>query len=338
MYTDIFKNRRNILYYLFLKVYIGGILFAITSILSQDLVNPSRPNFIQKKDVFGRNYKLKWNGEIQFYLDDSYRETLPDLEQLDIHIAEANELVAKRKFFPAIRLLKGIRLCQKIGFKDKKIVKPDAQKTLNRLISEHQDKKEELEILTEPYGCYALNDRKEKKLFIESKDFSFKYEIDSRFSYVFPTDLYRFARKDREYNWKVSYFRILLPEAEKEETFESEYIRYDKKIFYEPPSRIMFSIGQTYHHHTLPDISRYPEVWDGRRGLSNSVKRGSGFDRREISTGEYETNFNLTNETQIRSYFGFETYTFSKNKGIGVFLTCPFEFQEECKLIWKSMK
>ena len=304
MYTDIFKNRRNILYYLFLKVYIGGILFAITSILSQDLVNPSRPNFIQKKDVFGRNYKLKWNGEIQFYLDDSYRETLPDLEQLDIHIAEANELVAKRKFFPAIRLLKGISLCQKIGFKDKKIVKPDAQKTLNRLISEHQDKKEELEILTEPYGCYALNDR----------------------------------RKDREYNWKVSYFRILLPEAEKEETFESEYIRYDKKIFYEPPSRIMFSIGQTYHHHTLPDISRYPEVWDGRRGLSNSVKRGSGFDRREVFTGVYETNFNLTNETQIRSYFGLETYTFSKNKGIGVFLTCPFEFQEECKLIWKSMK
>lgn len=321
------------------SVFICGIvLFFSLSIHAQDVAKTVRPHFTEKIDIFGRNFKLKWNGEIQFTLDDSYTEALPDIEQLDIHIAEANELVAKRKFFPAIRLLKGITLCQKIEYKNKKDIKSDVQKTLNRLVSENQDKRDELEILTEPYGCYAFNEKREKKLFIESKDFSFKYEIDSRFQYVFPNDLYRFARKEREYNWKVSYFRILLPEAEVEKTFESEYFRYEKKIFYEPPSRIMFSIGQTYHHHVLPDTSRYPDVWDGRRGLSNSVKRSSGFLRREISSGEFETSFRLTDETQIRSYYGFESYRFSKSKGVGVFLTCPSEFQDECKFIWKEMK
>ncbi|MBP7283198.1 MAG: hypothetical protein KBA66_16555 [Leptospiraceae bacterium] len=313
-------------------------LIQCLSIFPQDSVKTVRPHFTDRVDLFGRNYKLKWNGEIQFSIDDSYKEALPDIEQLDIHIAEANELITKRKFFSAIRLLKGITLCQKIGYKNKKNVKPEVQKTLNRLISEHQDKKDELEILTEPYGCYALNENEEKKLFIESKDFSLKYEIDPRFRYVFPSDLYRFARRTQEYNWKVSYFRILLPEAKKEETFESEYIRYEKKVFYEPPSRIMFNIGQTYHHHTLPDTSRYPDVWDGRRGLSNSVKRSSQFIRTEVSDGLYETSFNLTDESQIRSYFGLETYRFSNNKGIGVFLTCPFEFQDECKSIWKNRK
>ena len=40
-------------------------------------------------------------------------------------------------------------------------------------------------------------------------------------------------------------------EATVEQTFESEYFRHDKEIFYELPARIMFSIGQTFHKHTL---------------------------------------------------------------------------------------
>jgi hypothetical protein len=267
-----------------------------------------------------------------------YREAMPDSSELDVHIAEAKELVEKRKFFPAIRLLKGIALCQKLTQRDKKTPKFEVQNSLNRLISENQDRKDELEILTEPYGCYAPNKRGEKKLFIESKDFSYFYEIDYRFRYVFPTELYRFARKEREYNWKVSYFRILLPAATSEQTFESEYFRYEKQIFYEPPARIMLSIGQTYHKHTLTDNSHYPDIWDGRRGLSNSIKRSSQFLRKEITNGVYETSFNLSDETQTRSYFGLETYKLAKNKGLGVFLTCPFENQEDCKQIWKEIK
>jgi len=318
---------------------ICGILLIFTFTLhAQDAVKTVRPHFTDKVDVFGRNYKLKWNGEIQFSLDDSYKEALPDIEQLDIHIAEANELVTKRKFFPAIRLLKGIALCQKIGYKNKKNLKPDIQKTLNRLISEHQDKRDELEILTEPYGCYALNEKKLKKLFIESKDFSFLYEIDSRFRYVFPNDLYRFARKEQEYNWKVSYFRILLTQEKKEETFESEYLRYEKKIFYEPPNQIIFSIGQTYHKYNITDTFHYPDLWDSRRGLSNSIKRSSNFTRKEIFAGVYETGFNLANESNIRSYTGLETYKFANSKGLAIFLICPSEFQDECRSIWKEMK
>ncbi|MBP9885754.1 MAG: hypothetical protein KBF93_05640 [Leptospiraceae bacterium] len=321
------------------SVFIRGILITFSlSLFPQDVVNTVRPHFIDKVDVFGRNYRLKWNGEIQFSLDDSYKEAIPDLEQLDVHIAEAKELVAKRKFFPAIRLLKGISLCQKIDSKNKKQIKPEIQTILNKLISQNQDKKDELEILTEPYGCYAESAKKEKKLFIESKDFSFLYEIDYRFRYVFPNDLYRFARKEKEYNWKVSYFRILLNKLENEKTLESEYIKYEKKIFYESPSQIIFSIGQTSHNHNLTDTSHYPDLWDSRRGLSNSVKRSSNFTRKEIFTGVYETSFNLADESKIRSYTGFETYKYANSKGLAVFLTCPSEFQDECKSIWQEMK
>jgi hypothetical protein len=63
----------------------------------------------------------------------------------------------------------------------------------------------------------------------------------------------------------------------------------------------MFSIGQTFHKHTLADNSHYPDVWDGRRGLSSAVKRASGFLRKEISSGIYETNFNLSDETQTQN-------------------------------------
>ncbi len=307
-------------------------------ILPQDAVKTVRPHFTNKVDFFGRNYKLKWNGEIQFSLDDSYKEAIPDFEQLDVHIAEAKELVVKRKFIPAIRLLKGIALCQRMDSKNKKQIKPEIQTILNKLISQNQDKKDELEILTEPYGCYAESAKKEKKLFIESKDFSFLYEIDSRFRYVFPKDLYRFARKEKEYNWKVSYFRILLSKVENEKTLESEYIKYEKKILYESPSQIIFSIGQTSHNHNLTDTSHYPDLWDSRRGLSNSVKRSSNFTRKEIFTGVYETSFNLADESNIRSFAGFETYKFANSKGIAVFLTCPSEFQDECKSIWQEMK
>jgi hypothetical protein len=321
-----------------LSVFIGVLGGILLNLSAQEAVKIVRPHSVNKIDLFGRNYKQKWNGEILFALDDSYREALPDASQLDVHIAEAKELVDKRKYFPAIRLLKGITLCQRLVDKDKKTPKFEVQNTLNRLLSENQDRKDELEILTEPYGCYAQNKKKEKKLFIESKDFSYRYEIDERFRYVFPTELYRFARKEREYNWKVSYFRIFLPEATVEQTFESEYFRYDKEIFYEPPARIMFSIGQTFHKHTLADNSHYPDIWDGRRGLSSAVKRASGFLRKEISSGIYETNFNLSDETQTRNYAGFETYRFSKSTGLGVFLTCPTEVKEECARIWKEIK
>ncbi len=315
-----------------------SLYFFSFTLFSQEAVKTIRPHFTDKVDLFGRNYKQKWNGEIIFSLDDSYREALPDSIQLDVHIAEARELVEKRKYFPAIRLLKGITFCQRLIYKDKRNPKFEVQNTLNRLLSENQDKREELEILTEPYGCYAPNQHGEKKLFIESKDFAYFYEVDARFRYVFPTELYRFARMEREYNWKVSYFRILLPEATSEQTFESEYFRYERQIFYEPPSRIMLSIGQTYHFHTVSDTSHYPDIWDGRRGLSNSVKKASGFLRKEISSGIYKTSFYLNDETQTRSYSGFETYKFKKNKGLGLFLTCPLEVQEECASIWSEIK
>lgn len=307
-------------------------------ILPQDVANTVRPHFIDKVDVFGRNYRLKWNGEIQFSLDDSYKEALPDLEQLDVHIAEAKELVKNRKFLPAIRLLKGITLCQKLGSTNKKKPNSDMQNILNRLLSLHQDKKEELEILTEPYGCYALNEKGNKKLYIESKDFAFKYELDFRFRYVFPSEIYRFARKEPDYNWKVSYFRIFLPQSEKFETWESIYEKYEKEIFYESPSQIVLSIGQTYHKYSMQDNSHYPELWDARRGLSNSVKRSTEFKRKETGVKVFETSFTLSDVTKTRHYFGLETYQFSNNKGLGVFLTCPMDYQDECRKVWKEIK
>lgn len=324
-----FKKRVRNLFLLIL------FLFCYLSIFSQEKTHiaHSPPKF--QKDLFGRSFLLKWDGAVEFTIDDSYSETMPDSNQLEIHMAETKSLIDKRKFFPAIRLLKGITLCERIAIKPKKNPSPAAQKLLNKLLSEMQDKTDELEILTEPYGCYAKNKKGERKLFIESKDFSYLYEIDERFIYVFPTELYRFARKEKEYNWKVSYFRILLPDAKKEESFETEYFRYENEILYEPPSRIMLSIGQTYHKHSQ-DSSNYPFLWDARRGLSEAVKRGSNFIRREYQKTQYETTFQLSGQYQNRSYFGLEKYRFRNNKGLGIFLTCPAEFKEECSKIWKE--
>ena len=147
-----------------LSVFIGVLGGILLNLSAQEAVKIVRPHSVNKIDLFGRNYKQKWNGEILFALDDSYREALPDASQLDVHIAEAKELIDKRKYFPAIRLLKGITLCQRLVDKDKKTPKFEVQNTLNRLLSENQDRKDELEILTEPYGCYAQNKKKKKKL------------------------------------------------------------------------------------------------------------------------------------------------------------------------------
>jgi len=317
-------------------IFLLSAFFLTLQLASQDVANKIHPPPKLQTDLFGRSYFLKWDGAIEFSVDDSYKEAMPDSSQLEIHMGEAKALIEKRKVFPAIRLLKGLALCERMRNQSKKVFNPEAQKTLNKLLSQEQDKREELEILTEPYGCYTKNQKGIRKLFIESKDFGFFYELDERFKYVFPTDLYRFARKEKEYNWKVSYFRIFLPQAKKEESFETEYFRYENQIFYESPAKIVLSIGQTYHIHSQ-NKEMYPFVWDARRGLSESVKKGTNFIRKEFQSG-YETSFYLTENHEIKSFVGFEKYRFHKNKGLGIFLVCPSEWKEDCNKIWREVE
>ncbi len=307
-----------------------------------------RKHYFLKNDVFGREYKIKWNGKIQFILNDYYRDTFPDSSQLDVHLAEADALVENGNYIEPVRLLKGINLCNRLLIKNKIVDLPknyeDSSKMLNSLFAKFSHKEDQIKTLTDPYGCFFEDKQKnENVLVIESEPFSYRFKIGTDFIYNFPDKEDDIFGKENDFSWKV--FRMVKRNSLKtasKKTLEEELRISSDKLLNLREDKLIFFIGMTFHFTNLIYTKdNYYLLWDLRRGLSKNQMRQINFKREKVGS-YYESTFRIVSESGISKTVGVkEKYYLRKNKGLFFALSYPYEKKnesdDEWNLILKSL-
>ncbi|MCK6380006.1 MAG: hypothetical protein L6Q54_01970 [Leptospiraceae bacterium] len=304
------------------------------------IINKTKSLFI-KEDFFGREYKIKKNGTIAFQLNDFYRDVFPDFSQLDIHLSESEVLSENGNFIQGIRLLKGINLCNRSMIKnsitDKLRNYDSSTNLLNTMYKRFSHKENEIQILTDPYGCYITEKKElEKNLLIESEAFAFRFQIGKEFEYNFPDRIDDMSGKESDYEWK--FFRLIKrdpKQKEKSSGFEEELKKSESFVKKIRDAKIIFFAGMTFHNTNLVYTKdNYYQLWDIRRGLTKNRIREIHFKREKVGN-YYESNFYDVNEFgEKKNKIVKEKYYLRKNKGLFFSLSYPLEKKSEAEDEW----
>jgi hypothetical protein len=311
---------------------------SISSILS---VDKAIPHLSLKKDVYGRNYLQKWNGDIVWNLDDSYFSSNVHSEQLPIHLQEAIELEKSKNFKEAIRLYESIIYCSKLK-KTTYIssVQEEATKRLGVLYSRNSEKNFELSSLFDPVACDFQKDEI-RVTYLISKELSLELQIPSDFQFVIPTKKEYLSGKTRSIIWKTRMFYRLVSQKEPE-TMESvlDTLSQKKSDFYFRYNRI-YIFYATYPL-DLPQESLVLQSWDRSRGLTPQLKRRIEFIR-ETKNGYLFATYTLLDPDGVTTKYGEFSYIHThENKSISIFYNFPIaelDFaKKKWEAIWKSIK
>ncbi|MCE9498932.1 MAG: hypothetical protein K8R21_00185 [Leptospira sp.] len=298
-----------------------------------------------RKDIFGRNYRLKHNGEIIFNLNDSYFEVMPDSSQLDIHFQEGKTLANNGNYIEAIRVLKGIALCNRIiekeSIKDKPSNYEPTTQLLNSLLNKHNHRMKEIDILTDPYGCSNQDSTSGKKqVTLESEAFSYRLNVDSVFTFLFPQNPESISGAESSYNWKITrlVFRTGGKRKYMEDDFENEYYKSRNNLLKPGSGKIIFVIGSTFHFSNMVfNKDNYFQLWDSRRGLSAQQMKRIQF-KRVKKESYYSGSFVFTDETgKPNTILMNEKYFLRGNKGIFLFLSFPEKSKEYAENAWSRI-
>ncbi len=283
-----------------------------------------------QKDLFGRNFRVN-KQKYYFSIDEEYKRVLPDLSQVYLHLEEAKELENKRRYIDAIHLNQSILVCSEFGRKDRTFI-VEAKKNLGRIISKYSDLEKKIQKLTDITAC-ANNG----ELIISNESFPYKIFSDSRFSYIFPRDEYRFAKEDREFNSKFSYFRMEFDENKPEPDLQEMYEKYNHDLRFDREKFITLMIGEVYFKENFS--GEILDFWDNRRGLNSNIKKSIGYERKKIDNLKFNSEFFLTDKSKYkRKFTAQEMYFFKNGKSILVILFYPTEISEFGKEIFQNLK
>ncbi len=300
-----------------------------------------RKHFFLNNDIFGREYKIKWDGSIQFILNDLYRDSFPDYRQLDVHLSESEVLAENGNYVQSVRLLKGINLCNRLMIKNnisEKLKNYEAStKMLNSLLARFSHKEEKIAILTDPYGCFIPEkENTSEVLFVESEPYSFRFQIGKDFRYNFPESEDEISGKEADFSWKFLRLVKRNPQpADKKGSFEEELKKSAKDLLNPREERLIFFVGMTFHFSNLIYTKdNYYLLWDLRRGLTKNRIREIEFKRERIGN-YYESTFkNVTESGEKKNIAVKEKYFLRKNKGLFFSLSFPVEKKSEADDEW----
>lgn len=296
-------------------------------------------NFTYKRDFKGRRYKQKWNGEIEFSIDDTYKETFPKSDFFELHIQEAEALNQNGHYVEAIRLLKGMKLCFKLQkertHQDVIHGERNVSKLFNDLVTQTKDKLEQIQDLTEPFGCYFSNN-----LYLASDTGGYLLQIPKEFKYVFPDVFHSSVNEDKYLKTKINFFYI---DKDDKPRYKDEYknvlFKYENRIFWKAKEQIKLLIGTTKHLTKIPIRQNdYYRIWDFKRGLFNSVKRNLYFSREYPKPNIFVSHYKQMNKNgNFTSYVSREYYRYQNNRGVAIFLIYPENFSDESLKYWQKI-
>lgn len=283
-----------------------------------------------QKDLFGRNFRVN-KQKYYFSIDEEYKRVIPDLSQVYLHLEEAKELENKKRYIDAIQLNQSILVCSEFGRKDRTFI-IEAKKNLGRVISKYSDLEKKIQKLTDVTAC-----ANQEELIISNESFPYKIFTDSRFSYIFPRDEYRFAKEDREFNSKFSYFKMEFDENKLEPSLQEMYEKYNHDLRYDKEKFITLMIGEVYFKENFS--GSIIDFWDNRRGLNSTIKKSIGYERKELENFKFESEFFLTDKSRLnRKFLAHEMYFVNKQKSILVMIFYPSELLEVGKEIFQNLK
>ncbi|WCL48337.1 hypothetical protein [Leptospira sp. GIMC2001] len=310
-------------------------------------ISKSKPYFVVKQDDWGRNYKLKNDGSATYLLDESYRQKFPTLNNIYLGYREATALADNGHWIPAIHLLNGIEYCIRINasrLASKTSSNKDISKLKNRLLQANSDKNQEIEILTDPYGCIHEN-----KLFLESKAFSYQIEVPLDLSWEYVKNPEDITGIYEDYSFRYQRLYKILKRDDKQKDSQNENVlsikddmdeKYElanQGLLHAKSQKIIFFIGTCFQKKGIFNVDNFFRLWDVKRGINSATTRELKFRRKEKAPG-YESSlvtvdeFGVSQKIMIR-----EHYYWKKNKGIFLSISYPESESEEMEKNWQSM-
>jgi hypothetical protein len=79
------------------------------------------------------------------------------------------------------------------------------------------------------------------------------------------------------------------------------------------------------------------KYWDFKRGLTENQKNVLQFSRKENGIIK-ETEYTIKNDTNSKTFIGYEIYLFSKRTGTSIFFNFPKDKKETYSSVWENLK
>lgn len=293
----------------------------------------SQPHFLIKKDSWGRNYKLLKDGSVEYLLDEDYRQKFPIQSEPYLSYLEALSLEREGHWMQAIHLLNGALLCSRLSKKGviPKNLEHLTNEVRNRIIQKNIDKKDEIDILTDPYGCYT-----NEGLFLESEAFSYQVTLPKEWEYVYNNSIDEISSREEGYSNRTQRFVQVLP-RELEETMEEKLSLAEVGKLYFSRRKIIFFIGSLYQKRELFNSDNFYHIWDQNRGLNPTTMRKWNFTRKEKNPG-YESSVLIMNDLGKSERFLIREYYFWKDdRGVFLSISFPESIAEDMESKWSIL-
>jgi hypothetical protein len=317
-----------------IQIFVIIFIIFFTGIYSDD--NIVRFHQQGKTDEYGRKYFLKWNGEINFKIDSAYYAVFPNLKLLHLHDIEANELEKSGKLLEALELRKNISVCIDLLTPEQKPIYDNVilnnSKSLGKILSNYKDRLKNKEHLLDPNYC-----KKEEDIFFSSNDFTLKGVIPNKYFQSRFSDYKVKYGSNLESSWRVINFNEL--SEIKEENLELENALEIWENLENNKIKNNASITLAFSRHPL-DILSYDfleKYWDFKRGLTENQKNVLQFSRKENGIIK-ETEYTIKNDTNSKTFIGYEIYLFSKRTGTSIFFNFPKDKKETYSSVWENLK
>ncbi len=289
-----------------------------------------------KLDDFGRKYFLKWNGEINFKVDNSYFAVFPIFKYIHLHNIEASELENSGKIFEAIALRKNLNVCLDLVGSDEKPIYDSVvlnnNRSIGKIISNFQNRLKSREYLLDPNYCI-----KDETVFINSSDYSFKGEIPKHYFQNKFSDLKVKHGSNLESSWKVIVFNETIESDEPKIELENALEFWENMEKYKIKKNASITLAFSRHPLDILSTDFLENYWDFKRGLTDNQKVVLQFTRRQTGIIK-ETEYIQRDEINTKAFYGYEIYLYSKRTGVSIFYNFPKENKEKYDLVWEKFK
>ncbi|MDX1959583.1 MAG: hypothetical protein SFU98_13490 [Leptospiraceae bacterium] len=287
----------------------------------------------KQKDFYSREYFERWDGKIEFPIEQDYFSVIPTKKDFRIYAEEVPALMEKKRFLEACFLSSSSLLCLEKDISKKEIWGERFQKNLNLIFSIHHDRLEEFKKFSDPRIC-----KDENSIYVDSKEYSYSLEIPSEFEYKFPKDSKRNFEDSRSHKIRSLYFyQKQNPSSNQNTDLEEELKKITSEELYNTHSKLILSIHSTVHKLDIPNLESMIEFWERKRGMNELWKKNYNFSREKISEG-FLTKFNILEKNGIvKQYYVYEKYLILSKREVSIFFSFPSEMETKANSYWKKI-
>ena len=294
---------------------------------------------VLQKDRYGRKYTRKKDGSIRLLLEGQYQKIFPYSDQFEIHKSEAILLSDMRKSIDSIRLLKSLLHCE---FVEKQVnhslyFDQSIPAKLNSLLNQYKDNLQEVHLLTEPYGCYWLQEGK-LVLSLQSRAIPFSLTLPAEYQYSFSTEKLELEPNHPFILKKFSLFKESQKNEPTDRSFESEIELLENGSTDVNSKTTIRGMQAVFKPGFQMNLHLFKEFTDRKRGISPQFRKNY---LQPVSVGKnfgiYQ--FFVSSESGKLGKKNYrESFSYQKNMGLAFFIYSSEADESEVEKIWTQIK